>query len=294
MASSRSDAPAGAGGPQAVEVTADDGSGRATTTTVQYSDTGEGQPLVLLHGVGLDARHISWKHAIPHLADDHRVIAPDLPGHGDSDKPNIRYTTDYYVDVVSELVTELDLDRPSVAGISMGGAIALGYALEAEVERLALIDSYGLGADAGWRPMASVALRMPVVDQFVWNTMGVNEGTVRDTLRGYMTNASEEFVREVHEVLQDDACGRTLRRWQRSEFGAFGFRTCYLDDLSDLGVPTLLVHGNDDTLLPTSWSERAHDRLPDSRLHVFEDCGHWPPRERPATFNRVLADFLAS
>ena len=249
---------------------------------------------MLLHGVGLDARHISWKHAIPHLADDRRVIAPDLPGHGDSDKPNIRYTTDYYVDVVSGLVEELDLDQPSVAGISMGGAIALGYALAEDVERLALVDSYGLGADASWRPMASVALRVPVMDQFVWNTMGVNEGTVRDTLRGYMTNASEEFVSEVHDVLQDDACGRTLRRWQRSEFGACGFRTCYLDDLSELAVPTLLVHGDDDTLLPTSWSERAHDRLPDSRLHVFEDCGHWPPRERPATFNRILADFLAS
>ncbi|WP_299268766.1 alpha/beta fold hydrolase [Halorientalis sp.] len=294
MASSSGDTPGASGELQAVEVTAEDGSGRSTTTTVRYRETGDGRPIVLLHGVGLDAKHISWKHVIPHLEADHRVIAPDLPGHGDSGKPNIRYTTDYYVDVLSGLVEKLDLDRPSVAGISMGGAIALGYALEEDVERLALIDSYGLGADASWRPMASVALRMPVVDQFVWNTMGVNRGTVRDTLRGYMTQATEEFVTEIHEVLQDDDCGRTLRRWQRSEFGACGFRTCYLGQLSDLGVPTLLVHGDDDTLLPAAWSERAHDRLPDSQLHVLDDCGHWPPRERPATFNRVLAEFLAS
>ncbi|WP_336001178.1 alpha/beta fold hydrolase [Halorientalis halophila] len=294
MAGSSDAAPVVGDAQRAVEVTAEDGSGRSTTTTVRYSDTGEGRPLLLLHGVGLDARHISWKHAIPRLAADHRVIAPDLPGHGESDKPRIRYTTDYFVDVLSAFVEELGLTRPSVAGISMGGAIALGYALSADVARLALIDSYGLGEDASWRPMASLALRIPVADQFVWNAMGVNEGTVRDALRGYMTQASEAFVSEVHTVLQDDDCGRTLRSWQRSEFGVYGFRTCYLDALEAFGTPTLLIHGADDTLLPSSWSERAHERLPDSRLHVFEDCGHWPPRERPATFNRVLGEFLAT
>jgi len=263
-------------------------------TSVRYLEAGEGPPVVLLHGVGLDAAAISWKHAIPELAESHRVIAPDLPGHGESDKPRRRYTTEYYIDVLAELVAELDLDTPRLAGISMGGGIALGYALENEVERLALVDSYGLGSDAPWRPAAAMALRIPVVDRLVWAGMGVNEGTVRDTLRGYMTQASEEFVTEIHEVLQDDDCGRTLRSWQRSEFRTCGFRTCYLDDLGELSTPTLLIHGADDTLLPASWSRRAAERLPASELHVFEDCGHWPPRERPATFNDRLTEFFAS
>jgi len=263
-------------------------------TNVRYLAAGEGSPVVLLHGVGLDAAEISWKHAIPELATDHRVIAPDLPGHGESDKPRRRYTTEYYIDVLDELIDELGLDSPRLAGISMGGGIALGYALENEVERLALIDSYGLGTDAPWRPAASVALRIPVVDRFVWNTMGATEGTVRDTLRGYTTQAPEQFVSEVHEILQDDDCGRTLRSWQRSEFRAFGFKTCYVDELAELSVPTLLIHGADDTLLPASWSERADELLPESELHVLDDCGHWPPRERPATFNDRLAEFLAS
>ena len=275
-------------------VTVDPDTGRGDETNVRYLEAGDGPPVVLLHGVGLDAAGISWKHAIPALAEDHRVIAPDLPGHGESEKPRVRYTTEYYIDVLDELVTELDLDTPQVAGISMGGGIALGYALEHEVERLALVDSYGLGSDAPWRPAASIALRIPVVDQFVWESMGVNEGTVRDTLRGYMTRASDEFVTEIHEVLQDDDCGRTLRSWQRSEFQACGFKTCYLDELAELSVPTLLIHGADDTLLPAAWSERADDLLPESELHVFEECGHWPPRERPTAFNDRLAAFLAS
>lgn len=268
--------------------------GESRTTTVRYLDAGEGDPLVLLHGVGLDAAEISWKHAIPELAGDYRVVAPDLPGHGESDKPDVRYTTEYYIDVLAALVADLGLERPSVVGISMGGCVALGYALDNEVDRLALVDSYGLGSDAFWRPAAAMALRMPGTDQLLWTAMGANEGTVRNTLGGYTSNAPEEFVAEVHEVLQDDDCGRALRSWQRSEFRACGFRTCYVDDLGEVSAPTLLVHGADDTLLPASWSRRAAERVPESELHVFEECGHWPPRERPEAFNDVLTSFLGS
>jgi pimeloyl-ACP methyl ester carboxylesterase len=277
-----------------VELTIDRDDGGSGETTVRYLEAGEGPPVVLLHGVGLDAAAVSWKHAIPELADEFRVLAPDLPGHGESDKPRIRYTTEYFIEAFREFVSELGLSAVRLAGISMGGGVALGYALEHDVEQLVLVDSYGLGADAVWRPMAATALRMPVLDQFVWNTMGVNEGTVRDALRGYVTQASEEFVTELHEVLQDDDCGRTLRSWQRSEFRACGFRTNYRDALPELSVPTLLVHGADDTLLPARWSEKAADRLPDSELHVLSECGHWPPRERPETFHRLLTDFLAA
>jgi len=279
---------------QAVSNTVDLSLDESGETTVRYVERGEGSPLVLLHGVGLDAASVSWKHAIPALADDHRVLAPDLPGHGESDKPDIRYTTEYYIAALEAFVDELGLDGVQLAGISMGGGIALGYALENDPDRLALVNSYGLGTDAYWRPAAAIALRTPGVDQLLWNTMGINRGTVRETLRAYVTQADETFVDELHAVLQDDDCGRTLRSWQRSEFRTTGFRTCYREQLADLEIPTLLVHGSDDPLLPASWSRKADDRLPDSELHLFEDCGHWPPRERPTTFNDVLAAFLAS
>jgi len=271
-------------------------SNRRSTATVRYLDAGAGDPVVLLHGIGLDAANISWKHAIPSIAEDHRVIAPDLPGHGESDKPRITYTTEYYIETLAAFLDELDLDSVTLAGISMGGCIALGYALQnqAQVDRLALVDSYGLGSDAPWRPMAAMGLRIPTASQFLWNSMGVNKGTVRDTLRGYMTRASPEFVDEVHEILQDPANGRTLRSWQRDEFRSCGFKTCYVDALSELSVPTLLVHGAEDTLLPPSWSKRAAEKLPESELHVLPECGHWPPRERPERFNDVVGDFLAT
>lgn len=268
--------------------------GRATETTIRYVEAGEGSPVVLLHGIGLDAADISWKHAIPALAEDHRVLAPDLPGHSKSDKPRVRYTTEYYIDALAAFLDALELSMPSLVGISMGGCIALGYALDHDVERLALVDSYGLGEDAPWRPMAAVGLRTPAVGSLLWQTMGATSETVRSTLDGYTTQVPDAFVDEIQAVFQDDDCGRTLRSWQRSEFRTYGFKTCYRDALPELGTPTLLVHGANDTLLPASWSERAAELLPDSELRVLTDCGHWPPRERPETFNDLLGAFLAS
>ena len=266
----------------------------ARTTTVRYLDAGEGDPLVLLHGAGIDAAGVSWKHVIPELAETHRVIAPDLPGHGRSGKPDLRYTTDYYIDVLAAFVEALDLSAPSLAGISMGGCIALGYALDNPVDRLTLVDSYGLGTDTGWRPAAATALRVPVVDRMVWDVMGTTKETVRGTLLGYLNNPSQDVVDDVYEILQQPGYGRAMRSWQRSEFRLSGFRTCYLGELPELAAPTLLVHGADDTLFPSAWSERADERLRDSELHVFEECGHWPPRERPARFNDVLTAFMAA
>jgi|APHM01.1.fsa_nt_gi Predicted hydrolases or acyltransferases (alpha/beta hydrolase superfamily) len=268
--------------------------GRTRTTDVHYLDAGAGDPVVLLHGAGIDAAGVSWKHVIPELAETHRVIAPDLPGHGESGKPNLRYTTEYYIDVLGALIEDLELSAPSLAGISMDGGIALGYALANEVDRLALVDSYGLGTDTGWRPAAATTLQIPVADRVGWDVMGATEGTVRGTLDGYLHNPTQDVVEDVHEILQQPGYGRAMRSWQRSEFRLYGFRTCYLDDLARLAVPTLLVHGANDTLFPSAWSERADERLDNSELHVFEKCGHWPPRERPDQFNDVLSAFMAT
>ena len=267
--------------------------GNEDSLWVNYYAAGEGPPLVLLHGIGLDSASVSWRYALPELAATRRVYAPDLPGHGDSEKPRRRYTTEFYVDVVEQFVERLGLDEPGLVGLSMGGGVALGYALENPVDRLVLVDSYGLGTDAYWRPSAALALRTPFFDRARWGSLGLNRWTVEGNLRLLTANPDEQFVADVHEAVQDPATGRALSSWQRSEFRACGFRTCYLDDLDRIDVPTLLVHGADDPLFPASWSERAHGLLPDSRLALFEDCGHWPPRERPDRFNSAVAGFLA-
>jgi pimeloyl-ACP methyl ester carboxylesterase len=114
---------------------------------LHYRTGGSGPPLVLLHGIGLDAATVSWRHALPALAGDRTVYAPDLPGHGESDKPDRAYTTAYYLEVIEAFLDELDIDEPALGGLSMGGALALGHTLDSgPVERLVLVDSYGLAA----------------------------------------------------------------------------------------------------------------------------------------------------
>lgn len=267
-----------------------------TDVSVRYLEAGSGPSVVLLHGIGLDSATVSWRYTVSDLAEDHRVYAPDFPGHGESDKPDVGYTMEYYRDVLAAFLRQEGLEDASLVGISMGGGIALGHAIESGMrpDRLALVDSYGLGGDAYWRPWASVALRSPMAGG-LFKGVGSSRAAVAGVLRGLVggTDLDPEFVEDVYEAVQDDRVGRALRRWQRSEFGFTGLKTDYSDRLDELDVPTLFAHGAEDPLLPASWSVRASEAMPNADLRLFEDTGHWPPRERPREFSRAIDGFLA-
>lgn len=259
---------------------------------VHYRTGGSGPPLVFLHGIGLDAATVSWRHALPALAEDRTVYAPDLPGHGDSDKPNRAYTTDYYLDVVSAFLDAVGVEEPTLAGLSMGGALALGHALDGgPVARLVLVGSYGLGTDAYWRTAASGVLQTPVIGSLLWHGVGSSRAAIRSGLRSMGAGEPpRQLVDDVDRAV-DRRSVRAMRRWQRSEFLPQGFRTDYSDRLAEIDVPTMLVHGAADPLLPPRWSERAAATLSESTLKIFDRCGHCPPRERPERFNRVIQAF---
>lgn len=260
---------------------------------VRFLRAGSGPPVVLVHGIGLDAASVSWRHVLPALSTDRTVYALDLPGHGGSDKPDAPYTTPYFQSVLTSFLADQDLLSAPLVGTSMGGAVALGYALEGPTERLALVSSYGLGGDAYWRPAATAALRMPGVGSHLWSPVGQSRGAVRSALSS-LTGGSpgEQLVTDVYEAVRDPAVRRAMRSWQRSEFRATGLATDYTDRLPELDVPTMLVHGDADPLLPAAWSRRAHGRLAHSALRVIDGCGHWPARERPEEVIRLLSAFL--
>jgi len=263
--------------------------------TLHYRTGGSGPPLVFLHGIGLDAATVSWRHALPALAEERTVYAPDLPGHGDSDKPDRAYTTGYYLSVVEAFLDAVDVTEPAIAGLSMGGALALGHALDGgSVERLVLVNSYGLGRDAYWRTAASTVLQTPWVGNMLWQGVGSSKPAIRTGLRSMgPTEPPRELVEDVHSVV-DRRTVRAMRRWQRSEFRLDGFRTDYTDRLDEVAAPTLLIHGDEDPLLPPSWSQRAVGKLPESELELVENCGHCPPRERPEWFNGAVRSFCAA
>ncbi len=111
---------------------------------VYYEAGSDGSPVLLLHGGGVDSALISWNEIIPLLAERHRVIAPDLPGYGLSAKPKVDYTQEYYLDFLGKFLDALHLERASLAGLSLGGGLSLGFTLEhpQRVDKLILVDSY--------------------------------------------------------------------------------------------------------------------------------------------------------
>lgn len=265
---------------------------------IHYLTAGEGPPVLLLHGGGADSACLSWRLGMGPVSQSHRVLAPDLPGYGESDKPKIKYTNEYYVEFLGHLMDALGLEKASLVGISMGGGISLGFTLESpqRVDRLVLVDSYGLGKEIPWPVISYVLVWFPLLNEMVWMIEGWSRRMARWSLRNIVYNpqaVTDDLVDEVYQLMKMPAAGRAFRSWQRSEIGCRGLRTNFVDRLHEITVPTLILHGAEDRLVPVSWAQRAHTLIRGSELYVFAECGHWPPREKADEFNRAIPEFLA-
>lgn len=266
---------------------------------IHYLQAGEsGSPVMLLHGGGTDSAALSWKEAIPALAASHRVYAPDWPGFGDSDKPDIPYSMETFINCLGGLMDALGLTRASLVGISLGGGVALGYTLRSpeRVDRLVLVDSYGLQDKAPFPLLSYLFVRMPFVNELTWALMASSREMVRWTLRQMFhdpSRVSEELVDEAYQLMRQPGVGRAWRSLQRSEITPRGVRTVYLDRLGEITAPTLILHGAQDVLVPVACAKEAHARIKGSVFHLVEGSGHWLPREKPEEFNRLVAEFLS-
>ncbi|MCU4753788.1 alpha/beta hydrolase [Halobacteria archaeon AArc-curdl1] len=278
------------------------GTGRVTVDgcRLAYRRAGtDGPPIVLLHGGGIDDSQLSWHETIPRLARTHQVYAIDWPGYGDS-RGHIDHTVPAYVDLLEAVLDALDLEEVTLVGLSMGGAIALGYALEQpnRVARLALVGSYGLGprvpVGSVWKTLAMI----PGVNDLGWAAVGSTRESALMGLSSVVatpSSLSDEFLEAFRTRATQAGSGQAFEAFQRNEISIKGAaRTDFTAELSTLEVPTLLVHGEKDPLFPVVWSRRAATTIPDATLEVFDNCGHWVPIEHPVRFNDRLGTFLES
>jgi pimeloyl-ACP methyl ester carboxylesterase len=255
-------------------------------------------PVLLLHGGGYDSASLSYKQSVGPFSQYYRVFAPDWPGYGDSDKPKMRYTTEYYVDFLSQLMDALGLEKASLVGISMGGAISLGFSLQSpqRVEKLVLVDSHGLGNEVPGRKISYVMVRLPLLNKLMWAILGRSRRMMKWSLRTVFHDpqaVTSSLVDEVFQEAKKPGVGDAWRSWQRSEIGWSSLHTNFVDKLYTLAVPTLILHGAEDTYVPVSWARRAHTLIKDSELCIFPQCGHWLTREKPTEFNYAALEFLA-
>lgn len=263
-----------------------------------YRIAGDGPPLLLVHGIGDSSR--TWEQVIPLLARDHLVIAPDLLGHGGSDKPRADYSVAAYANGMRDLLAVLGIDRVTLVGHSLGGGVAMQFAYQFpdRTERLVLVSTGGAGHDvspvlrAATLPGAQLglsALRLPFA------RLAVN--AVIDALRRLDTDTGLDAVdlRRIVEALPDHTARSAFIRTLRSVVDWRGQVVTMLDrSYLTRGMPTMLMWGGRDSVLPVAHAHRAHAAMPGSRLEIFPNEGHFPFRTDPARFVGLLEDFIAS
>ncbi|MFN2497351.1 MAG: alpha/beta fold hydrolase [Pseudonocardiaceae bacterium] len=260
--------------------------------------TGEGPPLLLIHGIGDSSD--TWREVIPALARRHLVIAPDLLGHGASDKPRADYSVAAYANGMRDLLGILDVERVTLVGHSLGGGVAMQFAYQfpERTERLVLVATGGLGREVNrLLVLASLPgadwvlslLRLPGVRlpaalvASLLRQLGTGLGLDADDLMRLFDSlpeptARQAFLRTLRAVV--DHRGQVVTMLDR----------CYLTR----GMPTLLMWGTRDAVLPLHHAWTAHQAMPGSRLEVFEGAGHFPFHADPARFVSVLEAFIAS
>lgn len=263
-----------------------------------YIMAGSGPAILLIHGIGDNAD--TWRGIISDLARDHLVIAPDLLGHGRSDRPRADYSIPAYACGMRDLLSVLNIDRVTVVGHSLGGGVAMQFAYQfpESCERIVLVSTGGGGRKTTPLlqliaiPGAGVMLpimRLPGIRQTgacslrLMRLLGTNIGQdAEDMIKLFDAwpdrTSRSAFVRTLRAVV--DRQGQVVTLLDR----------CYLVR----HMPTLLIWGGRDAVIPVAHAQVVHEAMPGSRLEIFDRAAHFPHHSDPERFLAVLRDFLDS
>ena len=264
---------------------------------VGYRMAGSGPALVLIHGV--TGSSTTWREVMPRLAERYTVVAPDLLGHGESAKPRGDYSLGAFASGVRDLLVALGIERATFVGHSLGGGVAmqLAYQFPERCERLVLVSSGGLGKEvsallrAVTLPGAEIVMPLlltPVVRQTL-ETIGAPFRRIGFRPGGVTGAEMWRSYRGLTELRGRTAFIHTVR----SVIDARGQRVSARDRLYLASeMPTLIVWGDRDRIIPVSHAYAAHELMPGSRLVVVPGAGHFLPFERPEPFLEALTAFL--
>jgi pimeloyl-ACP methyl ester carboxylesterase len=261
-----------------------------------FVHVGRGPVLLLIHGIGNSLE--TWAAQIEDLSRDHTVIAPDLLGHGRSDKPRADYSVAAYANGMRDLISVLGVDRVTIVGHSLGGGVATQFAYQypERCERLVLVGSGGVSR--ALHPVLRL-LTAPASEQALacLQLPGARPTTALFfrlmRVLGNDLSLDHTEMMSMFEALRDGISRKAFLRTLRAAVDLQGqvvtmLDRCYLT----AGMPTLLVWGQRDPVIPIEHGALAHAAMPGSRLVVFENAGHFPHRSEPERFNSVLREFL--
>jgi pimeloyl-ACP methyl ester carboxylesterase len=250
--------------------------------TIHYWDAGSGPVVVLVHGLG--SRKEDWLPVVAPLSQKYRLLVPDQIGFGHSDKPLMDYRIQTYVDFLDEFLRDLKVEKASLVGESLGGWISALYAAEitggahvVPVEKLVLVDAAGLNQEKPVPPVlnpSTLAGMRGLMEAIFYDTSWVTEDALR---RIFADKLSLHDGYTVRSILSNPAIASER-----------------LDNrLGEIHVPTLVVWGKQDNLLPIVNGERYAAGIAGARLVSFDKCGHVPPIEKAEEFVSTVTAFLS-
>jgi pimeloyl-ACP methyl ester carboxylesterase len=247
---------------------------------LHYRETGEGRPVILLHGLGGDGSR--WTATTAALAGDFRVIALDQIGFGKSDKPLVNYNHGLLAEFLVEFMRTIDVSKASIVGHSMGAFVGTYVAVfhADKLDRLVLVD----GGSLDTPPRSPHLIR-------------IQNGTTLAETREYFELMFHDKSRVTDQLVRENFMRRlrmsyTISRMQESRVNRIGFVN--QEQAAKIEAPTLILWGKHDLLLPVSDAELLNRVIPNSRLIVLPKSGHIPQIEQPDKFNNSLHEFLAS
>lgn len=245
---------------------------------------GTGPPIVLIHGFG-PSISVSWGLNIETLGRSRQVIALDLPGFGESEEPQVEFSISYLSRFLNHFLYALDAKQTAIVGHSLGANVAARFAIDHPDRISALILVAGFGP-----PALPVRLRLatsPFMNKLLRRS---NEKLVRRFVSSLFYDkqlVTDELVRE---FLNEAKVQET--RNPRPQFWSLLDYRFPRSELARITMPTLLVHGARDELIPAAHSVRASAFIKGSELQILPNCGHWIQREEPDTFNQMVSTFL--
>lgn len=256
---------------------------------IHYLDKGEGTPVVLIHGY--TSSTYTWKDQFDELSKKYRVIAVDLKGFGFSDKPDGDYSRRAQGEVVASLLDRLQIPRAWLVGNSMGGETALNVAVAHpdKVLGLVLIDSAGIKVQ-GRTSLAPWYLQMPVLGRLLTALALTSDQLVRAGLEKSFfddSKVTDERVNAYYQPLKTQG-GQLSATRARAQFELFPIE----DRIPGIKVPTLIIWGAEDTLIPLEAGRKLNELISGSKLVVFEKCGHVPQEEMPERVLSEIAGFV--
>jgi len=257
-------------------------------------DLGDGPPLIFIHG--LSGCWQNWLEQIPHFARDHRVIAVDLPGFGQSEMPAEDISISGYADTIDALMAKLDIDAARIVGNSMGGFIGAELAIQhlARVERLVLVAAAGLSIES-IRTERKTGLRHRAENVVFFSLGHLASRSHQVALRARLRGALLLVVAAHPTKLPGPLAAQQVLGSGKPGFSDALDAMCRYplrDRLEKISCPTLILWGDKDRLVPLKDAAIFEKLIPDSRKIIYEDTGHVSMMERPARFNDDVRAFL--